>query len=513
MSLAVIPIPMPNRAESPQMSDIMTPRPTVSVVMSAYNLAKFVGQSIESVLSQTYGDFELIIIDNGSTDNTADVIRSYKDARIKFLKVPSNLGPSLAVNIAIGHSTGKYVALLAADDYWMPEKLARQVACLDSHPGVGAAFTLASVVDEEGNPFADDKHMYSHVFEQPNRARHEWLAHFYKHGNCLCAVSSLVRHSVVEGDWYRPEMLQLSDFELWIRIVQKADIQILPEKLTCFRVRSHEANTSGERLDVRRRCSFEQAVFIAPLFVRDEVLGMFHLVFPEFGGESTGWSPVQKKWHLASLFIGHELESWRMCGLMLQAELLGNAASRAEIVQSLGAAVFSEHFQASGKAVPFENRGCLAKIYWSAGEGFSEPRSAGVEYLPGRWVRLIFSIPAGRTQAVLRLDPCEGSGAVELKNIAITKASDAGSRQLLDSAALLSHAGCQWVDANRPLFIAFSDPQLVFRIPEGWRDAQVTFEVDLMCTPDIGDALNASGLKIRIGSWQGRVFRKAGWKR
>lgn len=132
------------------MSDIMTPRPAVSVVMPAYNLAKFVGQSIESVLSQTYGDFELVIIDNGSTDNTADVIRSYKDERIKFLKVPSNLGPSLAVNIAIGHSTGKYVALLAADDYWTPEKLARQTAYLDSHPDTGAVFSLASVVDEEG---------------------------------------------------------------------------------------------------------------------------------------------------------------------------------------------------------------------------------------------------------------------------------------------------------------------------------------------------------------------------
>ena len=513
MSLAVIPIPMPNRAESPQMSDIMTPRPAVSVVMPAYNLAKFVGQSIESVLSQTYGDFELVIIDNGSTDNTADVIRSYKDERIKFLKVPSNLGPSLAVNIAIGHSTGKYVALLAADDYWTPEKLARQTAYLDSHPDTGAVFSLASVVDEEGNLFSDDKHVYGRVFEQPNRARHEWLVHFYKYGNCLCAVSSLVRRSVVEGDWYRPEMLQLSDFELWIRVVLRAGIHVVQEKLTCFRIRSHEANTSGVRLDVLRRCAFEECVRIAPLFVSGEALGMLHLVFPELGGESVGWSAVQKRWRLAGLFAGHEREAWRIFGLTLQADLLGNAASRDELVQSLGAAVFSEHFQASGKAAPFEIRRCLAKIYWPEVGGFSEARSAGVEYLPGRWVRLIFSIPAGRTQAVLRVDPCEGSGAVELKNIAITKASDAGSRRLLGSATLLSHAGCQWVDANRLLFVAFSDPQLVFRMPEGWGDAQVTLEVDLMCTPDIGDALNAIGLKSRIGSWLSRVFRKAGWKR
>jgi glycosyltransferase involved in cell wall biosynthesis len=310
--------------------------PVVSIVMPAYNLGQFVGQAIESVLAQTFRDFELVIIDNGSTDNTAEVIRSHTDARIKFLQEPANLGPSLAVNIAILHSIGKYVALLAADDFWMPEKLARQVAYLDSHPNAGAVFSLASVVDEKGDSFSDGNHAYSRVFEQPNRERHEWLAHFLKNGNCLCAVSSLARRSVVHGEWYRPEMLQLSDFELWIRIVLKSDIHIIQERLTCFRVRAHGANTSGTRLDVLRRCAFEEASRIAPLFVSAEALKMAHLIFPEIGYESVSLPASVKKWRIAKYFTGHDREPWRLFGLMLQAELLADVSSRDKLVSISG---------------------------------------------------------------------------------------------------------------------------------------------------------------------------------
>lgn len=448
--------------------------------MSAYNLERFVGETIESVLRQTYADFEFVIIDNGSEDNTAAIIRGYTDPRIRLLSEPTNLGPSLAVNRAIEHSQGKYLALMAADDLWMPEKLAHQVAFMDGHPETGATFTTVQPIDEEGHAFADPKHFYFTIFEQPNRQRHEWLRHFFHKGNCLCAVSSLVRRSAVSGEWFRPEMLQLSDFELWIRIVLQSDIQVIQEKLTCFRIRSGDANTSGSRVDVGMRCAFEAATRIAPLFIRPPALEAIHLIFPEFGADASGWNVSLKKWRLASLFTEHSWEAWRLFGLTLQSELLADVTSRDELLQILGPRAFSQHFRTVGIASPLGLPACRAQIFWPLNGEFSESLSSFQPYEDGILTRVVFTIPIGHGESLFRFDPCDSIGTVYIKEIVLYSESGRDSRFVLNNTDLLSYDGCARFDPDEHRFATFWNPKLIFRLPTELSGKDVTIEVALM---------------------------------
>jgi glycosyltransferase involved in cell wall biosynthesis len=111
--------------------------PTVSVIIPCYNTAQYLGQAIESVLSQTFSDFELIVVDDGSTDNTKGVTQSFTDPRIHYIQHPQNRGLSAARNTGIRHSRGKYICFLDADDYFLPHKLEDQVNFLESQPDYG----------------------------------------------------------------------------------------------------------------------------------------------------------------------------------------------------------------------------------------------------------------------------------------------------------------------------------------------------------------------------------------
>ena len=121
--------------------------PRVSVIIPTYNCARFLGKTIDSALRQTYRDFEVILVDDGSTDDTQALMARYSDS-VHYV-YQSNQGASAARNLAIGHSGGEFIAYLDADDLWSPEKLARQVEYLDTHPTCGFVHTEVSVIDEQ----------------------------------------------------------------------------------------------------------------------------------------------------------------------------------------------------------------------------------------------------------------------------------------------------------------------------------------------------------------------------
>ena len=123
--------------------------PKVSVVMPAYNYGRFLGEAIQSVLDQTFQDFELIVVDDGSTDNTKEVIGSFTDRRIKYI-YQQNRGVSTALNVGISASRGEYIALLDADDIWLPHNLEKGVEVLDEHAEVGFSYGQAYLMDIEG---------------------------------------------------------------------------------------------------------------------------------------------------------------------------------------------------------------------------------------------------------------------------------------------------------------------------------------------------------------------------
>lgn len=126
--------------------------PTVSVVMTTYNRDKYISTTVESVLNQTFQDFELIIIDDGSTDNTFEIIKSFDDKRIKYY-YQNNAGQNPARNAGITLSNGQYVAMIDSDDIWDQNKLKKQVEILDKHPDIGLVYCGTVFIDENDKVF------------------------------------------------------------------------------------------------------------------------------------------------------------------------------------------------------------------------------------------------------------------------------------------------------------------------------------------------------------------------
>lgn len=232
--------------------------PKISVLLTSYNHAGFIRQAIDSVLQQTFTDFELLILDDASTDDSWWIIKSYDDPRIKAIRNKKKGEITFKVIDVISNvATGEYIAVHHSDDLWEPRKLEQQVAYLDSHSEVGAVFTDAAAISEDN--LLVEGHFYSNIFTQPNRTRHQWLRHFFSDGNALCHPSILIRRKCFEEcGFYRPWLWQIDDFDMWIRLLLKYEIHILPEKLTRFRVRNNEANVSGNYRSARIRNFYER---------------------------------------------------------------------------------------------------------------------------------------------------------------------------------------------------------------------------------------------------------------
>lgn len=232
--------------------------PKVSVILTSYNHAKYLRESIESVLNQTFSDFELIIGDDASTDESWSIIQSYDDSRIYAYRHEINRGGIINELVLSGKASSDFIAIHSSDDVWEPQKLEKQVAFLDDHPDIGAVFTNLLMVNENGDSLFDEAIPYETVFDQPNKNRYEWLNYFFSVGNALCHPSVLIRRSCyIDCGVYRYGLVQLGDFDMWVRLCLKYEIYILPEKLMKLRVRSNEMNASANRPDTRVRRQFE----------------------------------------------------------------------------------------------------------------------------------------------------------------------------------------------------------------------------------------------------------------
>ncbi len=210
--------------------------PVVSVILTSYNHEQFIREAIGSVLSQSFTDFELIIWDDHSTDDSWSIINSYQDGRIRTFRNASNTCGDY-FDDALACTQGKYIAIHHSDDGWEPSKLAKQVQILDESPNVGACFTHVAAVDELGLAIGDDNNHYTSVFSQPSRSRQEWLRHFFFKGNSLCNPSVLIRRDCFASiGTFNLGLYQLPDLHLWIRLCLVHEIHIIPEKLVRFRI-------------------------------------------------------------------------------------------------------------------------------------------------------------------------------------------------------------------------------------------------------------------------------------
>lgn len=223
--------------------------PKVSVILTSYNHAQFIGQAIASVLKQNFEDFELLILDDASSDESVSVIKTFRDPRITLVESEKPQQVITGLNRLIMETArGEFIAIHHSDDMWLPEKLGKQVRYLEEHPDVGAVFTQVDIIDKNSELVVDASNVYTKVFQSWNRTRYMWLRHFFCFGNALCHPSALVRKlCYADCGAYGHGAVGLGDFHMWVRLCMRHNIHILPERLTLFRYFDDLSNASGDR--------------------------------------------------------------------------------------------------------------------------------------------------------------------------------------------------------------------------------------------------------------------------
>ena len=220
-------------------------KPKVSVLIPAYNHEKFLRETIESVLNQTFPDFELLISDDCSTDHTAQVIKSFSDERITGIFFEENRGTVRALNHLLRISQGEYIAVLGSDDVWESDKLEKQVEKLEGDPSVAACFSWATIIDQNSDVIDSETVFPIHIFNQKQDDKAFIMREFFLSGNHFCHSSALIRRDVHQriGE-YNLAYRQLHDFDLWIRLLIDYNIHIIEKPLVKYRYVQNSGNMS-----------------------------------------------------------------------------------------------------------------------------------------------------------------------------------------------------------------------------------------------------------------------------
>ncbi|HET7313109.1 glycosyltransferase family A protein [Salinisphaera sp.] len=221
--------------------------PRVSVLIPAFNAGRYIGEAIESVLAQSWTDFELIVVDDGSSDDTAAVCaaRARADSRVRLISQQRNRGRPWARNEALRCARGEFVAMLDADDRCMPDRLATQVAFLQAHPTIDVVGSWWHTIDENGQRLP------------PNRNKQRYLTADAVISYLLfCGIihnpTVMARTEVLHRHGYDSDFPVAQDYHLWGRMVGSHRFAIIPRPLTEYRVHPTQAS-SARALEARAR--------------------------------------------------------------------------------------------------------------------------------------------------------------------------------------------------------------------------------------------------------------------
>jgi glycosyltransferase involved in cell wall biosynthesis len=262
-------------------------QPLISVLMTTYNHEKYIGDAVRSVLAQTFEDFEAVIIDDGSTDRTGDVVCSFADPRLRYLR-QENQGPSVATTTALAACRGKYLALMSGDDVLHPDRLRRQVEAYGPGP-TRVLFAGVDFIDEDGRPLDGDFYPGMVKDANPTRARlFEQL--FFSWPGFFGVTAFTERHVIVDCGPDDPALFQTQDYARWVHLLKHYEFQILPDRLYKFRIRTGWENLSGPQVEKQVRAQNERYLVMRSFF-RDVPRELFreafrpHLLNPAFSSD------------------------------------------------------------------------------------------------------------------------------------------------------------------------------------------------------------------------------------
>jgi len=200
--------------------------PSVSVVLATYNYGRYMAGALDSALGQTLNDLEIIVIDDGSTDETRQVMRPYlTNPRVRYFGT-DHCGQPAAKNAGVRLARAPLIAFLDADDLWLPTKLEKQVALFDANTNLGVVYSRRWLMDEQG------RHVH---FTQPLLPRGNVLGAMFRH-NFICFSSAMVRRSALEEvGLFDTDLALAIDYDLWLRIAQRYPFDYVDEPLVKYR--------------------------------------------------------------------------------------------------------------------------------------------------------------------------------------------------------------------------------------------------------------------------------------
>ena len=295
--------------------------PQVTVVMAVYNAAQFLREAVTSVLAQTYSDFELIAVDDASSDNSLSILESFADARMRIIRHPTNLGAALSRNDALAAAQGEFVAIMDADDVCAPTRLSRQVSFLEANPQVGiVGCGIYDNIDGKGAAFStsylprDNETIQRSLMEQ-------W---------CFLHSSIMLRRELFErAGGYRQVFEPAEDHDLVLRILEYCEAHNLYEPLVKYRLNPKGLSVTGHQhvselrdaaIQLAQRRRSGQAEDLEPEMERLRKLKGMHRPHTGFRGGVQRW---RDSFYAASRYYGFgcrelcagDLEKARRCFL------------------------------------------------------------------------------------------------------------------------------------------------------------------------------------------------------
>lgn len=242
----------------------------VSIIMPSYNTAKFISGSIESVLAQTYSDWELIIVDDCSTDNTDEVVKPFlSDSRIKYIKNEKNSGAAVSRNRALREANGKWIAFLDSDDLWIPDKLQKQIAFMQSN-GYHFSYTNYEEIDTRGEK-TGVRVTGPRKITKAGMFRYCWPG-------CLTVMYDAQRVGLIQI----ADIKKNNDYAMWLKACKKVDCYLLDEVLARYRrgragsISSHRVWTMiGWHYNLFRKAEKQNAISAVFHTARNMVFGFY----------------------------------------------------------------------------------------------------------------------------------------------------------------------------------------------------------------------------------------------
>lgn len=222
-----------------------TAQPKVSICIPTYNYGQFIAETIESVMAQTYTDYELVVVDNCSSDDTRSIVSSYsaKDVRIRYFCNESNLGMVGNWNRCLNYARGEYIKILCADDLLAPTSIERSVELFIGHPNVTLVSCIRQIVDKNLNPMATVAYADEFQIENGNSV----IKKCFFEGNLIGEPTAVMFRRKDAARGFDQRFKQLIDLEMWFHLLEKGDFAFISEVLCSFRQHDEQGTKSSIR--------------------------------------------------------------------------------------------------------------------------------------------------------------------------------------------------------------------------------------------------------------------------